>query len=70
MTAWDWIANALLSLIPPVLVGFVFWIVMRSILRADSTERKVYADIEAEMRAKREQAAAKPAAKTANKKDA
>jgi hypothetical protein len=30
----------------------------------------VYADIEAELRAKREQAAAKPAAKTANKKDA
>ena len=54
MTAWEWISNALLSLVPPVLVGLVFWVVMRSILRADSKERKVYAEIEAELRAKRE----------------
>jgi GrpB-like predicted nucleotidyltransferase (UPF0157 family) len=54
MTAWDWISNALLSLVPPVLVGLVFWVVMRSILRADSKERSVYAEIEAELRAKRE----------------
>ena len=52
MTAWEWIINALLSLIPPVLVGLVFWVAMRSILRADSTERREYAKIEAEERAK------------------
>jgi flagellar biosynthesis/type III secretory pathway M-ring protein FliF/YscJ len=69
MTAWDWISNALLSLVPPVLVGLVFWVVMRSILRADSKERAVYAEIEAELRAKREAEGAKPAAKN-SKKDA
>lgn len=67
MTAWDWISNALLSLVPPVLVGLVFWIVMRSILRADSKERAVYAEIEAELRAKREAEAQKPAAKKTQK---
>jgi GrpB-like predicted nucleotidyltransferase (UPF0157 family) len=33
------------------LVGGVFYVIMRSILRADRTERKVYAELEAEMRA-------------------
>ena len=56
MDAWAWISDAALSLIPPVLVGLVFWLVMRSILRADSTERKVYAELEAEERAKRAKA--------------
>ncbi|MDE2592123.1 MAG: hypothetical protein KGL41_04645 [Actinomycetales bacterium] len=68
MTAWDWISNALLSLIPPVLVGLVFWVIMRSILRADSKERAVYAEIEAELRAKREAESA--AAAENSKKDA
>ena len=54
MSAWDWISNALLSLVPPFLVGIVFWVIMRSILRADSKEREVYAQMEAEMRAERE----------------
>jgi len=40
------------SLAPTVLMGLLFWFVMRSIIRADSTERKVYAEIEAEERAK------------------
>jgi flagellar biosynthesis/type III secretory pathway M-ring protein FliF/YscJ len=46
---WD---NALWSLAPTVLVALIFWIVMRSIIRADRTERKVYAEIEAEERAR------------------
>jgi hypothetical protein len=55
---WD----ALLSLVPPLAVGGVFWVIMRSILRADATERRVYGQIEAEERAKLEAAkAAKPA---------
>ncbi len=46
--------NVIYSLVPTILLGVVFWIVMRSILRADRTERKVYADIEAEERARLE----------------
>ena len=61
MTAQDWIINALLSLVPPTLVGLVFYVVMRSILRADSKERKVYSEIEAQMRAEREAQATEPA---------
>lgn len=40
------------SLAPTILLGLVFWFVMRAILRSDRTERKVYAEIEAEERAK------------------
>ena len=45
------------SLAPTILVGLLFWFIMRSIVRADRTERRVYAEIEAEERAK---SAAKP----------
>ena len=44
--------NALYSVIPTILLGLIFWMVLRSIIRADRTERKVYAKIEAEERAK------------------
>lgn len=47
-------SNALYSLAPTILVGLIFWFAMRAILRADRTERKVYAKIEAEERAKAE----------------
>ncbi len=49
----DFWANAAFSVTPTILVGLIFWLVMRSILRADRTERKVYSEIEAEERAKR-----------------
>ena len=45
-------ANAVFSLIPTILVGAIFWFVMRAIFRADRTERKVYAQVEAEERAR------------------
>jgi len=45
-------ANAAYSLAPTILVGLIFWFVMRGIFRADRTERKVYAEIEAKERAK------------------
>lgn len=45
-------ANAAYSLAPTVLVGLIFWFVMRAIIRADRTERKAYSQIEAEERAK------------------
>ena len=67
MTPYEIFIDALLSLIPPVLVGGIFYVVMRSILRADSKERAVYAKMEAEMRAAQDAAAAKPAGKAAKK---
>ena len=45
-------ANAAYSLAPTVLVGLIFWFIMRAIIRADRTERKVYSEIEVEERAK------------------
>ena len=53
----DFWANAIYSVVPTILVGLVFWLVMRSIIHADRTERKVYAEIEAEERAKAQQPA-------------
>lgn len=53
MTTGQIALDVLISLIPPFLVGILFWIIMRSILRADSRERDTYAKIEAEERAKR-----------------
>ena len=35
MTAWETLLDVLISLIPPAAVGVIFWIMMRSILRAD-----------------------------------
>jgi hypothetical protein len=45
-------ANAVFSLIPTLIVGLIFWFVMRGIFRADRTERNVYAQVEAEERAR------------------
>ena len=49
----DFWANALFSVTPTILIGLVFWLILRSIIRADRTERQVYSKIEAEERAKR-----------------
>jgi flagellar biosynthesis/type III secretory pathway M-ring protein FliF/YscJ len=49
----DFWANAIWSLAPTVLIGLIFWFVMRALVRADRNERKAYARIEAEERAKR-----------------
>jgi flagellar biosynthesis/type III secretory pathway M-ring protein FliF/YscJ len=46
-------ANALYSLAPTVLIGLVFWFIMRAIVRSDRNERAARAKIEAEERAKR-----------------
>ena len=48
----DFWSNAIFSITPTILVGLIFWFIMRSIIRADRTERAVYAKIEAEERAK------------------
>lgn len=54
MTFWEILGDLALSLVPPALVGLLFYIIMRSILRADRKERDVYSQIEAEERAKLE----------------
>jgi hypothetical protein len=48
-TVWGGI---IFALAPTICLGLIFWFVMRSILRADRTERKEFARIEAEERAK------------------
>ena len=48
----DFWANAIFSVVPTLLLGVVFWVIMRAIIRADRNERKAYARIEAEERAK------------------
>jgi hypothetical protein len=52
-------ANAAFSLAPTILIGLIFWFVMRGIFHADRNERKAYSEIEAIERAKfeRERAA-------------
>lgn len=49
----DFWANAAFSVTPTILVGLIFWLIMRSILRADRTERKIFADMEAQERERR-----------------
>ncbi|WP_053351821.1 MULTISPECIES: hypothetical protein [Leucobacter] len=48
----NWWLNAVWSLTPTVLIGLFFWMVLRLILRADRTERRVYQQLEDEERAK------------------
>lgn len=47
-----WVA-ALWAVTPTLLLGVVFWLVLRSIFRADRTERDVYARMEAKERQRR-----------------
>ena len=48
----NWWMNAVWSLTPTVLIGIFFWMVMRLILRADRTERRIYREIEDQEREK------------------
>jgi hypothetical protein len=45
--------SALWAITPTVLLGLIFWLIVRSILKADRVERETYATIEAQERAKR-----------------
>lgn len=49
----DIIGGIVWSLAPTILVGLLFWAIMRFIVRADRTERSVYSRMEAEERARR-----------------
>jgi hypothetical protein len=42
----NWWLNAVWSLAPTIGVGLIFWFIVRSIIRADRTERTAYAKIE------------------------
>lgn len=44
--------NAIYSVTPTIGVGLILWFVIRAIIHADRNERKTYARIEAEERAK------------------
>ncbi|MBL5973840.1 MAG: hypothetical protein D3X82_08775 [Candidatus Leucobacter sulfamidivorax] len=46
----NWWVNAIWSLTPTVLIGIFFFVVLRMILRADRTERRIYKRMEAEER--------------------
>ena len=48
----SWWGNAIFSLVPTIVLGLIFWMVMRMILRGDRTARLKYDQIEAEERAK------------------
>lgn len=45
--------NAAWSLFPTIVLGVIFYIVMRSVIRVDRNERRAYSELEAEERAKR-----------------
>jgi len=45
-------ANAIYSLIPTIVLGLLFWMILRAVLRADRTERAIATRIENEERAK------------------
>ncbi|SCX02706.1 hypothetical protein [Candidatus Aquiluna sp. UB-MaderosW2red] len=53
MSFLEVLIDVTVSLIPPAFMGVLFWLMMRSILRADKGERDSYNEIEAEERAKR-----------------
>jgi len=42
------------SVTPTILVGLIFWFIVRALLRSDRTERAAYAKVEAEERARAE----------------
>jgi hypothetical protein len=46
-------ANALFSVTPTILVGLIFWFLMRAIIQADRNERRSYAALERQERVKR-----------------
>lgn len=45
-------ANFVFSLVPTIVLGLIFWFVIRGVLRADRREREVSARIDIEERAK------------------
>lgn len=48
----DFWGNAIFSVTPTIVIGLIFWFVMRAIIRADRAERETHAQVEAEERAR------------------
>lgn len=46
----NWWVNAIWSVTPTVLIGLLFALVLRVILRADRNERRIYREMEAKER--------------------
>ncbi len=49
----DILLASIWAITPTILLGLMFWFVMRTIIRSDRNERKAFKKIEAEQRAKR-----------------
>jgi hypothetical protein len=49
----DYWAAVVWTLLPTVVVSLIFFFVMRGVIRADRNERRLYAKVEAEERARR-----------------
>ncbi len=49
----DFWLHAIFSLVPTILIGLIFWFIMRNILRADRTERDTLKKYEADERERR-----------------
>jgi hypothetical protein len=48
------VTGIIFALTPTIVVGLIFWFVMRAMIRSDRTERAAYARVEAEERARYE----------------
>jgi flagellar biosynthesis/type III secretory pathway M-ring protein FliF/YscJ len=48
----DFWGGIIWSLAPTIVIGLLFWFIMRSVVRSDRNERATYAKIEAEERAR------------------
>ncbi|MFC5502918.1 hypothetical protein ACFPJ4_11770 [Lysinimonas soli] len=48
----DFWGGIIWSLAPTIVIGLLFWFIMRALLRSDRNERKAYAKVEAEERAR------------------
>ena len=46
----DFLANAIWSVVPTILIGGLFWAILRGAINADRVERRTYAAIEREER--------------------
>ena len=48
----DFWGGIIWSLAPTIVIGLLFWFIMRSVIRSDRNERATYAKVEAEERAR------------------
>jgi len=56
----DFWANAIFSVTPTIIVGLIFWFLMRAIIRSDRSERSAFTDIDAQERERLQKLSAEP----------